>query len=103
MTEVISTQSVVDLAAIAGKFKFPGTVTNVQAFGSGNINDTFLVTVDSLEAQHFVLQRINTQVFRQPELIMQNMRIFSDHVHQRLQYAPPEPSLGSSARTFHQR
>ncbi|BAB73739.1 phosphotransferase enzyme family protein [Anabaena sp. FACHB-709] len=89
MTEVISTQSVVDLAAIAGKFKFPGTVTNVQAFGSGNINDTFLVTVDSLEAQHFVLQRINTQVFRQPELIMQNMRIFSDHVHQRLQYAPP--------------
>ncbi|MBD2250490.1 phosphotransferase enzyme family protein [Nostoc parmelioides] len=89
MTEVISTQSVVDLAAIAEKFAFPGTVTNVQAFGSGNINDTFLVTVDSLEAQHFILQRINTLVFRQPELIMQNMRIFSDHVYQRLQYAPP--------------
>ncbi|HEY9802905.1 MAG TPA: aminoglycoside phosphotransferase family protein [Leptolyngbyaceae cyanobacterium] len=88
MTEVRSTESVINLADIANKFTLQGKVTNVQNFGSGNINDTFLVTVDSLEEQHFILQRINTQVFRQPELIMQNMRIFSDHVHQRLQHTP---------------
>ncbi|MBD2342627.1 phosphotransferase enzyme family protein [Anabaena subtropica] len=88
MTEVISTQSVVNLATIAEEFTFQGKVTNVQSFGSGNINDTFLVTLDSLKQQHFILQRINTQVFRQPELIMGNMRTFSDHVHQRLQHIP---------------
>ncbi|BCL37995.1 phosphotransferase enzyme family protein [Nostoc sp. MS1] len=88
MTEVTSTQSVVNLADIANRFTFQGKVTNVQNFGSGNINDTFLVTVDSLEEKPFILQRINTQVFRQPELIMQNMRIYSDHVQKRLQQTP---------------
>ncbi|MHC5730639.1 MAG: phosphotransferase, partial [Nostoc sp.] len=61
---------------------------DVKAFGSGNINDTFLVTLDSSEEQHFVLQRINRQVFRQPQLIMQNMRTLTEHVHKRLQHTP---------------
>ncbi|QLE55744.1 phosphotransferase enzyme family protein [Nostoc sp. TCL26-01] len=87
MTEVISTQSV-NLAAIAEKFTLQGQVTHVQAFGSGNINDTFLVTLDCATEKYFVLQRINTQVFRQPQLIMQNMRTYTDHVHQRLQHTP---------------
>jgi Ser/Thr protein kinase RdoA (MazF antagonist) len=88
MTEVTSRQAVINLADIANKFTLQGKVTNVQNFGSGNINDTFLVTVDSLAEKHFILQRINTQVFRQPELIMQNMRIYSDHVQKRLQHTP---------------
>ncbi|MEH2447507.1 MAG: aminoglycoside phosphotransferase family protein [Nostoc sp.] len=75
-------------AAIANQFAQWGKVTDVKAFGSGNINDTFLVTLDSSEEQHFVLQRINTQVFRQPKLIMENMRTFTEHVHKRLQHIP---------------
>jgi len=88
MATVISKQNVANLVAIAEQFVLQGNVRSVAAFGSGNINDTFLVTLDSAPAQHFVLQRINTQVFRQPQLIMQNMRLFSDHVYQRLQYTP---------------
>ncbi|MHC5826449.1 MAG: hypothetical protein ACYT04_63955, partial [Nostoc sp.] len=75
-------------AAIANQFAEWGKVTDVKAFGSGNINDTFLVTLDSLKEQHFVLQRINTQVFRQPQLIMQNMRTLTEYVHKRLQHTP---------------
>ncbi|ALF51882.1 aminoglycoside phosphotransferase [Nostoc piscinale CENA21] len=88
MATVISQQSVEKLVGIAEQFVLQGKVKNVTAFGSGNINDTFLVTLDGANTQHFVLQRINTQVFRQPQLIMQNMRIFSDHVYQRLQCIP---------------
>ncbi|MUG99114.1 phosphotransferase [Scytonema sp. UIC 10036] len=77
-----------NLTTIANQFALKGKVMNIQAFGSGNINDTFLVTLDSLEEKHFVLQRINTQVFRQPELIMQNMRTFTEHVRDRLQRTP---------------
>ncbi|WP_373530053.1 phosphotransferase enzyme family protein [Nostoc sp.] len=85
MIEEFNPQGAENLIAIADQFAQWGKVTDVQAFGSGNINDTFLVTLDSSEEEHFVLQRINTQVFRQPQLIMQNMRTFTEHIHKRLQ------------------
>lgn len=88
ITENFSTQATDNLVKIADQFTLQGKVTAVQAFGSGNINDTFLVTLDASPFQHFVLQRINTQVFRQPQLIMQNMCIFTEHVHKRLQHTP---------------
>ena len=71
----------------------------IESFGNGNINDTFLVNaainskVDS-EANsetRFVLQRINTQVFLQPKLVMQNMRVFTEHVQNRLTCDPLRP------------
>ena len=69
--------------AIAEQFSSNGKVIEVREFGNGNINDTYLVTTDSNDEKHFVLQRINTHVFRQPELIMQNMRIFTEHMRRR--------------------
>ncbi len=78
-----------NLNAAADQFKPQGKVTDIQQYGNGNINDTFLVTLDSKGEKHFILQRINTQVFRQPELIMLNMRTFTEHVRERLQRAPP--------------
>ncbi|MDM9381513.1 aminoglycoside phosphotransferase family protein [Chlorogloeopsis sp. ULAP01] len=86
--EHLKTQGKDDIITIAERFTLQGKVTNVQAFGSGNINDTFLVTLDASKQKHFVLQRINTQVFRQPQLIMQNMRIYTEHVYKRLQCTP---------------
>ncbi len=80
-----------DLADIAGQFVPPETVLAVDPFGNGNINDTFKVSqfVDSSKSStRFVLQRINTQVFRQPELVMRNMRTSTEHVRQRLQQRP---------------
>ena len=73
---------------IANQFKPQGKVINVQEFGHGNINGTYLVTLDSSESKHFILQCINTQVFRQPQLVMQNMSTFTTHVRQRLQSNP---------------
>ncbi|MBW4615435.1 MAG: aminoglycoside phosphotransferase family protein [Desmonostoc vinosum HA7617-LM4] len=88
MTEELKTQGTDHLVAIADQFALQGKVISVQAFGSGNVNDTFLVTLDASAEKHFVLQRINMRVFRQPELIMQNMRAYTDHVRQRLQCSP---------------
>ncbi|BAZ20713.1 aminoglycoside phosphotransferase [Kalymmatonema gypsitolerans NIES-4073] len=88
MTENFRTQDTDNLVAIANQFALQGKVTAVQSFGSGNINDTFLVTLDSPGEKHFVLQRINTHVFHQPQLIMQNMRTFTEHIHKKLQNTP---------------
>ncbi|MBW4645969.1 MAG: aminoglycoside phosphotransferase family protein [Goleter apudmare HA4340-LM2] len=88
MIRNIKTQGTDNLVTIAEQFMLQGKITDIKAFGNGNINDTFLVTLDSLTDKHFILQRINTQVFRQPQLVMQNMRIYTEHVHKRLQNAP---------------
>jgi Ser/Thr protein kinase RdoA (MazF antagonist) len=72
------------LTNIAQQFAHPGRVTAVQPFGSGNINDTFLVTVADGIDTRFVLQKINTRVFTHPALVMQNMRIFTQHVCNKL-------------------
>jgi hypothetical protein len=67
-----------------------GAVRAVREHGNGNINDTYLVTVD--EADQFVLQRINTHVFTRPELIIKNLRAFIAHVDRRLEAAPADPT-----------
>ena len=69
--------------SIAQEFFSEGNVLDIKEFGNGNINDTYLATTDSAEETHFVLQRINTNVFKQPKLIMRNMRAFTDHMRKR--------------------
>jgi hypothetical protein len=71
-----------NLAFIAEQFNPAGNVVQVKEFGNGNINDTYIVTLDT--QYKFVLQRINTNVFKYPQLIMKNMRIFTEHVHHRV-------------------
>ena len=71
------------ITTIAQHFCPTGPVADVRTLGNGNINDTFLVTTS---AQHrFVIQRINTQVFRHPEWVMANMKIVTEHIHNKLQ------------------
>ena len=77
-----------NLTEIANQFKTSGKILKVEEFGHGNINGTFLVTLNSLEEKHFILQRINQNVFHKPELVMRNMSTFTNHVRQRLQDSP---------------
>jgi Ser/Thr protein kinase RdoA (MazF antagonist) len=72
-------------SSVAEQFSPSGRVIDVREFGNGNINDTYLVLVDtdSTDEKQFVLQRINTQVFKQPILLMQNMRAFTEHMRRR--------------------
>ena len=81
-----NSQTLDNLTAIAEKFKPQGNIVKVREYGSGNINHTFLVTLDGAAEKHFILQQLNTQVFCQPKLVMSNISTFTDHVHQRLQH-----------------
>jgi Ser/Thr protein kinase RdoA (MazF antagonist) len=76
------------LAEIASQFTPSPSPLEIQSFGNGNINDTFLVNAPTNANPRFVLQRINTQVFHQPKLVMQNMRVFTEHVSDRLACNP---------------
>ena len=65
----------------AGQFT-KSRINNVHEFGNGNINSTFLV--ESKERK-FVLQRINTRIFRRPEDVMRNIRICTEHIGRRME------------------
>jgi Ser/Thr protein kinase RdoA (MazF antagonist) len=69
-----------NLFSIARQFTHRGEVIDVRELGKGNINHTFLVTVDTGEHSRFILQRVNTRVFRNPELIMRNMLLSTRHM-----------------------
>ena len=55
----------------------PAVEPVVTVLGVGNINDTWLVRTGE---QHFVLQRLNRQVFPQPHLVMANLATLSRHL-----------------------
>lgn len=80
------------LVGIARQFTPQGQVLDLREYGHGNVNDTFLVTAAGAAEPQFILQRLNRHVFRWPELVMQNLRIVSDHVARRL--APASTSGG---------
>lgn len=52
----------------------------VRPFGSGNINRTYLVMPGQGDRPPFLLQCLNTEVFRQPELVAANIREVLGHV-----------------------
>jgi Ser/Thr protein kinase RdoA (MazF antagonist) len=84
-------------SALAAHFILPGeTLADVREYGAGNINDTYLVTTAA--GQRFILQRINRRVFKHPEWIMSNIRVYSEHVSARLT-AEVEP-LRTAARRW---
>lgn len=61
---------------------------DILEYGNGNVHGTFLVTLDFEGEKHFILQRVNTRVFRRPELVMSNMRTCTEHIRERLQRGP---------------
>ena len=77
------------LAAIATAFALPSPPQAITPLGSGNVNDTFLVHCQS--GERFVLQRINTAVFRQPQQVMANIAALADHAGQRPWPQPEAP------------
>ncbi len=70
---------------VAARFLREGAVVFVQRLGNGLINDTYLVTTDSLALPRFVLQKINGAVFPFPDRIMANLEQLSRHLSARMQ------------------
>ena len=73
---------------VASGFHFGGKIVSAAPYGSGHINDTFLTLVEIAGQQRrFILQRINHQVFKQPDLLMENVARVCAHAHAKLRAA----------------
>ena len=56
-------------------FQFKGTFHDMRKYGNGHINDTFLVRFidDKGKKTKYILQRINSNVFKKPAEVMSNI------------------------------
>ncbi len=72
--------------------------------GAGNINDTYRLDFEQHGvALAFILQRINHQIFRQPEALMHNICLVTKHLHTgSFPYESPAPVQAIDGRFFHQ-
>ncbi len=59
------------------RFSSHAETAEITTLGQGNINDTFLVRA---KEKSFVLQRINTEVFPDPHILIDNLHHLSQHL-----------------------
>lgn len=57
----------------AAQFAYEGEITEIRPYGSGHINDTFRVTTKNDIEHRYILQRINTDAFKDPDGLMENI------------------------------
>ncbi|MEG1862877.1 MAG: phosphotransferase [Oscillospiraceae bacterium] len=64
-----------DLIKALWAYDLGGEIISATPYGSGHINDTFLVSVrvTSQKTSRFILQKINTSVFKRPTEVMDNI------------------------------
>lgn len=76
---------IAELQPIVEAFDLSGRAVAAMPFGSGHINDTFLLTLEhSGPTQRCLLQRINDSVFADVPALMSNIQRVCDHLRQRL-------------------
>ena len=64
-------------------FRLDGTPVECQVFGHGHINHTLKITTDT--GAEYVLQRINTYVFKEPVRLMENVSAVTDFLRRRVE------------------
>jgi Ser/Thr protein kinase RdoA (MazF antagonist) len=73
------------LTAIISRFAVSGAIVKTERFGPGLINDTYLCELREEDAlRKYILQRINTSVFKHPEQVMANVEAVTTHIAGRL-------------------
>ncbi len=74
-----------DLSQICGNFQIYGDFVSGIPYGSGHINDTFLVTYNQAgEPVRYILQRINHYVFKNTKGLMENIARVTKHITKKL-------------------
>jgi len=70
---------------VVRQFQIEGELSAIAAFGSGHINDTYCAVFHQAGAPvRFILQRINTAIFKNPAALMENIQRVTSHLAAKL-------------------
>ncbi len=75
---------------IAGQFTTEGTIGKVKVHGGGHINDSYRMVNNTPGHPDYLLQRVNHFVFKDVELLMQNLVLVTNHVRAKIKKEFPE-------------
>ncbi len=64
--------------SVCDRFAFSGAVTSVKTCGNGHINSTYIITVEG--GKRYILQILNTAIFKDPVGVMNNIEAVTDHI-----------------------
>lgn len=70
-------------------FQMEGEVVECSPYGNGHINDTYLVV--STTGRRYILQRINTTIFANPEGVISNIRKVTTFLREKIVQAGGDP------------
>ena len=73
-----------DLQHIAGQFAIEGNVVEVRPLGNGLINTTYKVVTEG-NAPDYVMQHINTAIFPDVDMLMDNITAVTAHIRKKLE------------------
>ena len=67
-------------------FQYEGMLVEERPYGNGHINDTFLLTFDVAEMGSIkvILQRMNKDIFKNPEELMENIQGVTEHLRKKI-------------------
>ena len=81
-----------DFSAVLRQFEWGGAVKDVSRYGEGHINDTFLVRCDGNGGERkYILQRINSDLFRDVDALMRNIVLVTEFNRARVQARGGDP------------
>lgn len=74
---------------IAKRFAISGNIADIRNYGCGHINTTFLIKTDA--NREYILQKINTSVFKNPKELMENIVNVTKHIRNEVETAGGNP------------
>ena len=74
------------LVEIISKFDFSGDYIDATIIQNGHINDTYKLTFSCSNGQirNYILQKINTNIFKDPLALMQNINVVTNYLQSKL-------------------
>lgn len=77
---------------IVNNFDIPGRLVGIKENSQGNINSTYLLVFEEKgTTRQYLLQKINSYVFREPYMVVQNIQLVTSHI---------KPKLGEYEKTL---
>jgi Ser/Thr protein kinase RdoA (MazF antagonist) len=84
---------------LVSKFDIKLTIKEIAPFGTGHINDTYLVKTSPAEAPDYMLQRKNHKIFKDVPGMMNNIVITTNHIRNKL-IAAGEKAVDRKVMTY---
>ena len=73
------------LEKIISNFRAKGTLISIAENTQGNINSTYIVSFQNgINVDVYLLQKINSYVFKEPYLVMKNIEAVTQHISEQL-------------------